>query len=69
MKRASILIVAMLILSGMSACKESGRDSVRAACGAEIEKLCAGEDRIGQCLRKHQDELSDKCRAGLRDKK
>jgi hypothetical protein len=66
MKHASMLSFAMLILASLPACKgDEGREAVRAACSAEIEKLCPGEDRIGQCLRKHESELSDKCKAGL----
>jgi hypothetical protein len=67
------LLLAILILTGTSACKDrsssQGREAVRAACNAEIEKLCAGEDRIGQCLRKHPDELSEGCKAGLGDRR
>jgi hypothetical protein len=71
MKQAALLAAAIFILAGIPACKEGsqGRDAVRAACTAEIEKLCAGNDRIGQCLRKHQDELSEGCKAGLGDKR
>jgi len=39
--------------------------SVRAACRAESEKLCAGEQRVGRCLRAHVDQLSADCNAAL----
>jgi hypothetical protein len=41
----------------------------REACTADIEKLCAGVDpgghQIMQCLRQHQDDLSDGCKSTL----
>jgi len=42
-----------------------GGSGVRAACRAESEKLCAGEERIGQCLRAQMDQLSADCKAAL----
>jgi hypothetical protein len=69
MKRATLLALAMFILAGIAACSEGGRDAVRAGCGPEIEKLCAGDDRVGQCLRKHMDELSERCKGSLGKRK
>ena len=75
MKHASMFTfamftLAMLILASIPACKgNEGREAVRAACSAEVEKLCPGEDRVGQCLREHESELSDKCKAGLGDRR
>jgi WD40 repeat protein len=42
-----------------------GGGGVRAACRAESEKLCAGEERLGQCLRRQMDQLSVGCKAAL----
>jgi len=42
-----------------------GGRGVRAACRAESEKLCAGEERVGRCLRTHMDQLSGDCKAAL----
>jgi hypothetical protein len=38
---------------------------VRAACKIESEKLCAGEERLGRCLRARMDQLSADCKAAL----
>ena len=42
-----------------------GQGPVRAACDAEIKKLCTADERAGQCLRAHEGELSDGCKAAL----
>jgi hypothetical protein len=42
-----------------------GQGPVRAACDVEIKKLCTGDERAGQCLRAHENELSDACKAAL----
>lgn len=66
MRRASLFSIALVILAIIPGCKgNQGREAVRAACSAEVDKLCPGEDRIGQCLRKHESDLSEKCKAGL----
>jgi hypothetical protein len=38
---------------------------VRAACKIESERLCAGEERLGRCLRARMDQLSADCKAAL----
>jgi hypothetical protein len=46
----------------------SGRGAVRAACQADIAKLCSAEaDGHGafRCLREHQDALSDSCKSAM----
>ena len=69
MRRASLFSLALVILA-IPACKgNEGPEAVRAACSAEIDKLCPGEDRIGQCLRKHESDLSERCKAGLGDRR
>lgn len=70
MNRAILFFLALVVLASIPACKgNEGLEAVRAACSADIDKLCPGEDRIGQCLRKHESELSEKCKAGLGDRK
>jgi hypothetical protein len=41
------------------------RSGVRDACRAESERLCAGDERVGQCLRAQMDKLSAGCKAAL----
>jgi WD40 repeat protein len=43
----------------------SHRGGVRSACKPEISKLCLGEEHVGQCLRKHKDELSVACQSAM----
>jgi hypothetical protein len=75
MKHAILLAFSAIILASIPTCKGQssgqggGREAIRAACGPDIDKLCAGEDRIGQCLRTHMDELSEACKAGLGDRR
>jgi Cysteine rich repeat len=44
-------------------------NAVRAACGADAKKLCAGVQpgggRIIQCLTQHKDEVSDGCKQAV----
>jgi len=44
-------------------------NEVRAACEADIQKLCAGVQpgggRIRACMRQHKDELSDGCKQAI----
>ncbi len=62
--RRGLLVSMMIIVSiCVSSCGRSG--NVRSACNSEIEKLCAGEARAGQCLRRHMDELSGACKDAL----
>ena len=52
-----------------------GRDGhmakVREACRADVERLCKGVKpgggRIRECLKAHQSELSDTCKAAVKD--
>lgn len=47
----------------------AGRGALRAACQADITRLCADVEAAGghviQCVRQHPDELSDACRSAL----
>ena len=36
---------------------------MRAACGADLKRLCADSDKPGMCLQENWEELSPKCRA------
>jgi hypothetical protein len=46
-----------------------GRGALRAACQADIEKFCAdvakGGGHVMQCIREHQDQLSDSCQSAV----
>ena len=48
-----------------------GNGVVRKACQADIEQFCGatepGGGRLGQCLREHQDRLSEACRSAITD--
>lgn len=52
-------------VGGQGGGQGGGGGPVRAACQAEIEKLCAGEERAGRCLRNHLDALSEGCRTTI----
>jgi hypothetical protein len=44
---------------------------VRVACSADVERLCkdvkAGHGRVRECLKAHQAELSDGCKAAIQE--
>lgn len=48
-----------------------GMAMVREACKTDIEQFCAGTQpgggHIGQCLREHQDRLSEPCKSAIAD--
>jgi hypothetical protein len=46
-----------------------GGSAIRSICQAEVAKLCAGEERVGRCLRQHESELSDSCVAALKKRR
>lgn len=70
---ASGLLTALL---GLTSCGDSppsgqqqgGREALQAICKADIDKHCPGEERIGQCLRRHESELSSECTAALKER-
>jgi hypothetical protein len=43
-----------------------GGSAIRSICQADVAKLCAGEEHVGRCLRRHESELSDSCVAALK---
>ena len=73
-----IIMLASLVLmasAGLAAAQDQqtirpqALKAVRAACGADVRKLCAGIQpgggRILQCMRDHQAELSADCQTAL----
>ena len=48
-----------------------GNPLVRKACQADIEQFCGGTEpgggRLGQCLREHEDRLSEACKSAITD--
>ncbi len=63
--KREMLVAIMVIASTCVAGCNRGGGNVRSACNSEIAKLCAGENRAGQCLRQHLDELSAACKDAL----
>jgi hypothetical protein len=69
------MLIAATACSGASAQSDSaapaaGRHgALREACMADVQKLCVGAEpgggHIMQCLRGHQDQLSDTCKTAL----
>jgi hypothetical protein len=45
--------------------ESGGPAAVRFACKGEIDRLCLGEEHVGQCLRKHKDQLSAGCQTSM----
>jgi hypothetical protein len=46
-----------------------GRGGVREACRVESDRLCAGDERVGRCLRAQMDQLSAGCKAALESRR
>jgi hypothetical protein len=69
MKRMLVLCGAAVIAVGLAGCGQGhgNRGAFRAACGADIQTLCAGVDRSGirQCMTDHAGQLSAGCKAFL----
>ena len=72
---AAMTMIAALMASGAALAQDQQRVSpevlkqIRAACSADIKKLCDGVQpgggRILQCMRTHQNEISSDCQAAL----
>ena len=60
-------------LAGAAAAQPGGGGNplVRKACQADIEQFCGstepGGGRLGQCLREHEDRLSEACKTAITD--
>jgi len=68
--RYALLLPLMLSLSVTVSAQEAGAPPPRGPCAQDAQRLCA--DRIGNgreamrdCMREHQSDLSDACRARL----
>jgi hypothetical protein len=66
----SAILVAMTIVTAPSfAQPPAGAGAVRAACAADLSKLCPdaqpGNGSIRQCISSHRDQLSDGCKSAL----
>jgi hypothetical protein len=66
----SALLVAMAVLAAPSVAEPpAGAGAVRAACAADLSKLCPdaqpGNGSIRQCISSHRDQLSDGCKSAL----
>lgn len=58
---------ALLSTVGLTAGRH-GHGQFKAACGSDVEKLCSGTEHgkaTFECLRSHQSDLSDTCKAFL----
>jgi hypothetical protein len=73
------MMIALLIPAGAALAQDQQRVSpealkrIRAACSADVKKLCAGVQpgggRILQCMRSHQTEISTDCQTALANAK
>ena len=65
MKKFSWL-VALLAVTAVSAYEDGKGDGsgggMRQACGADVERLCPGSPKPGECLHEHWDEVSPGCK-------
>ena len=71
MRRGLLALIAMLLSFGVPAMAQTSRDpAVRAACRADVQRLCAGVQpgggRIGQCVKARRQELSPQCIGALK---
>jgi len=71
MRRSTVIITALA--AGLVASTANAQDAaLRQACGADVRTLCAGimpgGGRIKQCMIEKFDQLSDGCKAALKDK-
>jgi hypothetical protein len=64
-----IVVAAVVAAAPSFAQPPAGGGGVRAACAADISKLCPdaqpGNGSIRQCFATHRDQLSDGCKAAL----
>jgi hypothetical protein len=74
---AATLLIAGSTFTGASAQPDSGANpggqrggaGMHGACKADLDKLCPGVQpgggRVFQCLREHQDQVSDSCKSAM----
>jgi len=66
---AVIVVAALAAQPGFAQPAGAGAGSLRAACAADVTKLCPdaqpGNGSIRQCFASHRDQLSDGCKAAL----
>jgi len=65
MLRVSIAVVACVTGFSTAGFAQNQRGAMREACKADVEKYCSdvqrGGGRIGECLNKQHDQLSEAC--------
>lgn len=65
------LIVPILALAAAPASADAPKP--REACRADVERLCAGikpgDGRIAQCFKEHRSEISEACRAAVKERR
>jgi hypothetical protein len=66
---AGFALVAAASACGVGCAQPAGNAGLRQACQADVAKLCAGVmpggGRIMQCMRQHQDKVSDACKSAM----
>jgi hypothetical protein len=66
---AAGLAFASCLMIADAAAAQGAMAGVRAACQADLQKLCAGVQpgggRIKQCLKEHKDQVSTGCKSAL----
>ena len=70
MKRFTILGLALVLASASATASfaQAPGGGLRAACGADMAKLCASaqtRDDRRQCMMSHKDQLSDACKSAI----
>jgi hypothetical protein len=61
--------LALTLIAGAAAAQPAGAAGLREACGADIQKLCAGVQpgggRILQCIKEHAADVSPGCKTAI----
>ena len=69
MFRFSIAVVACVACFSTAGFAQNQRGAMREACKTDVEKYCSdvqrGGGRIGECLNKQRDQLSEACQKAL----
>lgn len=68
----SWIILAVLVVAPLAAGPANAGVSVRKACAADMKTWCRGMNPLGsglgKCMKAHFDQLSDACRAAIRER-